>query len=272
MMLVEPVVNEVRESAGLAADSSLAWINAIERGLMIDADPDQLFRILLNLVRNAAQALENQPNHDGAPPQIRVTGRREGAVTILEVSDTGPRRTGQGARASVRGVPRLGAARRLWARPCHCGGAGAGAWRRHSSGRRYAGRDVPHHAAGSSGGVAQCAQRTRAGLIGDFAGREKTIIGLSCKLGLGSCFFLAGALPIRAGAGSYGALSRRIVFMTRSHSPATSARPLFASICFANMISAMIAPRAPVAQLDRALDYESRGQEFESLRARQLRT
>ena len=27
---------------------------------------------------------------------------------------------------------------------------------------------------------------------------------------------------------------------------------------------------APVAQLDRALDYESRGQEFESLRARQL--
>jgi hypothetical protein len=27
-------------------------------------------------------------------------------------------------------------------------------------------------------------------------------------------------------------------------------------------------PNAPVAQLDRALDYESRGQEFESLRAR----
>jgi hypothetical protein len=27
---------------------------------------------------------------------------------------------------------------------------------------------------------------------------------------------------------------------------------------------------APVAQLDRALDYESRGQEFESLRARQF--
>jgi hypothetical protein len=29
------------------------------------------------------------------------------------------------------------------------------------------------------------------------------------------------------------------------------------------------AKNAPVAQLDRALDYESRGQEFESLRARQ---
>src|ERR1700731_1475475 len=30
-----------------------------------------------------------------------------------------------------------------------------------------------------------------------------------------------------------------------------------------------IPPEAPVAQLDRALDYESRGREFESLRARQ---
>ncbi len=29
-----------------------------------------------------------------------------------------------------------------------------------------------------------------------------------------------------------------------------------------------LAKNAPVAQLDRALDYESRGQEFESLRAR----
>jgi signal transduction histidine kinase len=89
MILVEPVVNEVRESAGLASDASISWINAVERGLTIDADPDQLFRILLNLVRNAAQALENQPQ-GAATLQIRVTGRREGAVAIIEVSDTGP--------------------------------------------------------------------------------------------------------------------------------------------------------------------------------------
>jgi len=90
MILVEPVVNEVRESAGLASDASITWVNAVERGLSIDADPDQLFRILLNLVRNAAQALENQPQGDAATLQIRVTGRREGAVAIIEVSDTGP--------------------------------------------------------------------------------------------------------------------------------------------------------------------------------------
>jgi signal transduction histidine kinase len=87
---VEPVVTEVRESAGLASDASITWVAAIERGLAVDADPDQLFRVLLNLVRNAAQALESQPEHDAATMQIRITGRREGAVAILEVSDTGP--------------------------------------------------------------------------------------------------------------------------------------------------------------------------------------
>jgi signal transduction histidine kinase len=92
LMLIEPVVAEVRESAGLGADldASVTWIAAIERGLAVDADPDQLFRILLNLVRNAAQALENHPAGDAATRQIRITGRREGSVAIIEVSDTGP--------------------------------------------------------------------------------------------------------------------------------------------------------------------------------------
>jgi signal transduction histidine kinase len=85
MIPIEPVVAEVRESAGLTADTSITWISAIERGLMADADPDQLFRVLLNLVRNAEQALEGQP-----ATQIRITGRREGSVAIIEVSDTGP--------------------------------------------------------------------------------------------------------------------------------------------------------------------------------------
>jgi signal transduction histidine kinase len=91
MILIEPVVAEVRESAGLGSDNSIGWIAAIERGLTVDADPDQLFRVLLNLVRNAAQALENRSHGDSATiQQIRITGRREGAVAIIEVSDTGP--------------------------------------------------------------------------------------------------------------------------------------------------------------------------------------
>ena len=68
----------------------MRWVAAVERGLSVDADPDQLFRILLNLARNAVQALEGRATRDPGRDQVRVTGRREGAVVAIEVSDTGP--------------------------------------------------------------------------------------------------------------------------------------------------------------------------------------
>jgi signal transduction histidine kinase len=86
----EPLVEDVRETLGLDGSAPVRWIGAVERGLSVDADPDQLFRILLNLVRNALQALESRDARDPARDQIRITGRREGAVAVIEVSDTGP--------------------------------------------------------------------------------------------------------------------------------------------------------------------------------------
>jgi len=90
MLALEPVVESVRETLGLDGSSRVRWIDAVERGLMVDADPEQLFRILLNLARNALQALESRETRDPARDQIRITGRREGAVVVIEVSDTGP--------------------------------------------------------------------------------------------------------------------------------------------------------------------------------------
>jgi signal transduction histidine kinase len=87
---LEPCVDEVRETLGLDAASSIRWISAIERGLTVDADPDQLFRVLLNLARNAVQALESRSPRDPNRDQVRITGRREGAVAVIEVADTGP--------------------------------------------------------------------------------------------------------------------------------------------------------------------------------------
>jgi signal transduction histidine kinase len=87
---LEPLVAEVRESLEFAPDTPIRWIGAVERGLTVDADPDQLVRILLNLARNAVQALESRDARDPGRDQIRITGRREGAVAVIEVSDTGP--------------------------------------------------------------------------------------------------------------------------------------------------------------------------------------
>jgi signal transduction histidine kinase len=87
---LEPLVENVRETLGLDPASPVRWISAVERGLTVDADPDQLFRILLNLARNAVQALEVGGAKDPGRDQVRITGRREGAVVVIEVADTGP--------------------------------------------------------------------------------------------------------------------------------------------------------------------------------------
>jgi signal transduction histidine kinase len=90
MTELKPCVEEVRESLGLEPDGSIRWISAVERSLEVDADPDQLFRVLLNLARNAVQALESRAERDPNRDQVRITGRREGAVVVIEVADTGP--------------------------------------------------------------------------------------------------------------------------------------------------------------------------------------
>jgi len=89
-ILLEPLVEEVHETLGLGPDSPVRWIDAVERGLVVEADYDQLFRTLLNLSRNAVQAMESRTDRDPGRDQIRITGRREGAVVVIEVSDTGP--------------------------------------------------------------------------------------------------------------------------------------------------------------------------------------
>jgi hypothetical protein len=87
---LEPLVEEVRETLGLADAARIGWIVSVERGMTVDADHDQLLRVLLNLTRNAAQALETRAPNDPLRDQIRITGRREGSVAVIEVADTGP--------------------------------------------------------------------------------------------------------------------------------------------------------------------------------------
>ena len=125
MIPIEPVVAEVRETAGLASDASITWITAIERGLTVDADPDQLFRVLLNLVRNAAQALESNPKSDAAPACRSASPAGARARSRSWRSPIPAPACRKGARASVRGVPDLGPPRRQRARPCDRRRAGA---------------------------------------------------------------------------------------------------------------------------------------------------
>src|SRR5499433_3562742 len=90
MIGLAALIEEVRETLDRGPDARISWVSAVERGLSVDADHDQLLRVLNNLARNAVQALETRAPNDPARDQVRITGRRQGAVVMIEVADTGP--------------------------------------------------------------------------------------------------------------------------------------------------------------------------------------
>ncbi len=92
IMRVKPLVAEVIEAVGLAHNELIELQVDVAPQLEIDADPDQLFRILINVVRNAVEALQGSAcDHtaDGLPPRILIVGKRNGSVASIEVADNG---------------------------------------------------------------------------------------------------------------------------------------------------------------------------------------
>ncbi|MDO8533576.1 MAG: HAMP domain-containing sensor histidine kinase [Xanthobacteraceae bacterium] len=87
---VARLLDEVRDTLDLGPAAAIGWVPSIERELTVDADPDQLSRALINLVKNSIEAFANRAPNDPERDQIRIVGRREGAVVVLQVSDTGP--------------------------------------------------------------------------------------------------------------------------------------------------------------------------------------
>jgi signal transduction histidine kinase len=88
-IVLEPVVREVLDSFSLANVPGLELRVAVGPSVAVDADREQLARILTNLVRNCVQALESGVNRN-ATPRVEVRGWREGSVTLIEIADNGP--------------------------------------------------------------------------------------------------------------------------------------------------------------------------------------
>ena len=83
------VVRDVVEVLGLDQHATILCVVEIEPAFEIDADPEQLFRVLMNLCRNAVQAMDG----DADPAVIRrlaIEADRQGSVAIVRVRDTGP--------------------------------------------------------------------------------------------------------------------------------------------------------------------------------------
>jgi len=89
---LRPLAEEVIDTAAIQASSHVMLYNDIAGDLVVDADREQLFRILMNLTRNAVQALEASIKQGTALREcnLRIKAWREGGVTTIEVRDNGP--------------------------------------------------------------------------------------------------------------------------------------------------------------------------------------
>ena len=191
-LALEPLVEDVRETLGLDPGAPVRWIGAVERGLMVDADPDQLFRMLLNLARNAMQALEgretqgSRPRSDPCHRPARGCGGGDRGVRHR------PGTLGSRPRAPVRGFPGLDPHRQRGPGARHRGRAGTRPWRRDPPGRGHHRRDLPAHHPGPGGGAREAARGAGAGVTAapstgnpePFTMTMEQLFGLAAVLGL----------------------------------------------------------------------------------------
>ena len=83
-----PIVEEVCLSLGVTDLGGIHIIPDFPEDITIQADSDQIFRVFLNLSRNAVQAMKDSGT-------ITFTARKEDGQTIIDIKDNGPGIPGQ---------------------------------------------------------------------------------------------------------------------------------------------------------------------------------
>ncbi len=86
-VLVAPIINDVVDGERLACgEHDISFSEDVPAGMMVRADPEQLYRVLSNLIRNARQAILAS----GDPGEILVRATETEEHWVIEVRDTGP--------------------------------------------------------------------------------------------------------------------------------------------------------------------------------------
>lgn len=77
------MISDVATSLGLIEDSRVKLINEIDSSFELNADNDQIFRVVMNICRNSLQAIEENGN-------ITVTSKQDSDHVIIDINDDGP--------------------------------------------------------------------------------------------------------------------------------------------------------------------------------------
>ncbi|HET9161674.1 MAG TPA: HAMP domain-containing sensor histidine kinase [Caulobacteraceae bacterium] len=85
---LKAAIDAAGEDARLSA-GGVRLRNAVKPADRLEADPEQLHRMLVNLMKNARQAIQGSAEHDGRG-NVRVSYERRGADVVITVADDGP--------------------------------------------------------------------------------------------------------------------------------------------------------------------------------------
>lgn len=103
---------DVRDMLALDAEGGIEFIDQVAHDLEVDADSEQLFRVIHNLSRNAVQALiQADPPEDGGARRIQLSAQRVGSVVSIIIDDNGPgmpRKARENLFTAFRGAARSG--------------------------------------------------------------------------------------------------------------------------------------------------------------------
>jgi signal transduction histidine kinase len=83
------LVDDVQELLGIDPAGGIEFVNAVDPGFEVDADSEQLFRVLTNLCRNALEAMAADRER-AVVNRLSVSAERIGSVSRIFVADTGP--------------------------------------------------------------------------------------------------------------------------------------------------------------------------------------
>jgi signal transduction histidine kinase len=81
------IVDEVGESLAIGQAGSFKWKNSVSRDIALQCDSEQIFRAVLNLCRNAVQAMEGETARES---RLEVAASQNGNGTEIRVHDSGP--------------------------------------------------------------------------------------------------------------------------------------------------------------------------------------
>ncbi len=86
---LKQLVDEVYELLGVPHDVDIEMVNTVDQHFEVDADSEQLFRVLTNLGRNAVQAMVAD-RENAVVRRLTIAAERIGSVSRVTVEDTGP--------------------------------------------------------------------------------------------------------------------------------------------------------------------------------------